>query len=486
MVAGATGIDLFLLVIDAAEGARPQTLEHLAILRLLGIERGVVALTKADPSTPRRSSWRSPRRESSSPVRRRRGQRARPGPVSTSCGRRSRGQPTVSARAARRADAALRRPRRSRCAASAPSSRGRSGQARSARATSCGSSRRRDVRMRTVQVHDTPVDRAEAGQRVAVALPGRRAARASTRRRARRAGAFPIVPARHRARGARGRAGRACTVHHGTATCRRASARRRAAGRSSGSPSRSLRRAATASCCAADTRRRRRRPRPRASAARDAERLELVERGEIAATVHAPVRADRSATSSTASSRASSAPAAGVFSPAWLDELRAGSRRAIAAADPLDPGVPPAPSRGRPRSCRCSALERRGAMLYRARRGRRARRPRRGRRRRSRRSSGRAGQGRATPELARFLEEQGRLVRLGDGFAVVSRRLDRRARRVVAECEPAGRISLPRFRDLLGVGRQDAQLLLERLDADGVTRRIGDERVLRRRGTLSR
>src|SRR5262245_5633196 len=48
MVAGATGIDLFLLVIDAAEGARPQTHEHLAILRLLGIEQGVVAVTKAD------------------------------------------------------------------------------------------------------------------------------------------------------------------------------------------------------------------------------------------------------------------------------------------------------------------------------------------------------------------------------------------------------------------------------------------------------
>src|SRR3954449_3329231 len=48
MVAGATGIDLFLLVIDAGEGARPQTHEHLAILRLLGIERGVVAVTKAD------------------------------------------------------------------------------------------------------------------------------------------------------------------------------------------------------------------------------------------------------------------------------------------------------------------------------------------------------------------------------------------------------------------------------------------------------
>src|SRR5213079_402388 len=48
MVAGATGIDLFLLVIDAGEGARPQTHEHLAIIRLLGIEHGVVAITRAD------------------------------------------------------------------------------------------------------------------------------------------------------------------------------------------------------------------------------------------------------------------------------------------------------------------------------------------------------------------------------------------------------------------------------------------------------
>src|SRR5437764_14513467 len=48
MVAGASGIDLFLLVIDVGEGARPQTHEHLAILRLLGIEDGVVAVTKSD------------------------------------------------------------------------------------------------------------------------------------------------------------------------------------------------------------------------------------------------------------------------------------------------------------------------------------------------------------------------------------------------------------------------------------------------------
>src|SRR5699024_9703178 len=49
MVAGATGIDLFLLVVDAAEGPRAQTHEHLAILRLLGVDDGVVAVTKAHP-----------------------------------------------------------------------------------------------------------------------------------------------------------------------------------------------------------------------------------------------------------------------------------------------------------------------------------------------------------------------------------------------------------------------------------------------------
>ena len=48
MVAGATGVDLALLVVAADEGVMPQTREHLAILELLGVRRGVIALTKAD------------------------------------------------------------------------------------------------------------------------------------------------------------------------------------------------------------------------------------------------------------------------------------------------------------------------------------------------------------------------------------------------------------------------------------------------------
>lgn len=48
MVAGATGIDVVLLVVAADDGIMPQTREHLEILRLLGIEKGIVAVTKID------------------------------------------------------------------------------------------------------------------------------------------------------------------------------------------------------------------------------------------------------------------------------------------------------------------------------------------------------------------------------------------------------------------------------------------------------
>src|SRR5512143_3195477 len=48
MLAGAAGIDFALLVVAADDGVMPQTREHLAILDLLGISVGAVALTKTD------------------------------------------------------------------------------------------------------------------------------------------------------------------------------------------------------------------------------------------------------------------------------------------------------------------------------------------------------------------------------------------------------------------------------------------------------
>ena len=52
MLAGATGTDLALLVVAADDSVKPQTREHLEILRLLGIRSGVIAITKCDLADP--------------------------------------------------------------------------------------------------------------------------------------------------------------------------------------------------------------------------------------------------------------------------------------------------------------------------------------------------------------------------------------------------------------------------------------------------
>ncbi len=54
MLAGATGIDYVLLIVAADDGVMPQTVEHVQILDLLGLHRGVVALTKIDRVSPAR------------------------------------------------------------------------------------------------------------------------------------------------------------------------------------------------------------------------------------------------------------------------------------------------------------------------------------------------------------------------------------------------------------------------------------------------
>src|SRR3954469_22849442 len=48
MLAGASGIDIVMLVIAADEGVMPQTREHFDICRLLGVKSGLIALTKSD------------------------------------------------------------------------------------------------------------------------------------------------------------------------------------------------------------------------------------------------------------------------------------------------------------------------------------------------------------------------------------------------------------------------------------------------------
>src|SRR5688572_31026119 len=52
MVSGATGIDMFLMVVAADDGVMPQTREHARVLRALAVEEGVVAVTKSDLADP--------------------------------------------------------------------------------------------------------------------------------------------------------------------------------------------------------------------------------------------------------------------------------------------------------------------------------------------------------------------------------------------------------------------------------------------------
>jgi selenocysteine-specific elongation factor len=56
MVAGATGIDLYLMTVAADDGVMPQTREHATVLAALGVDIGVVALTKADLADPARAA----------------------------------------------------------------------------------------------------------------------------------------------------------------------------------------------------------------------------------------------------------------------------------------------------------------------------------------------------------------------------------------------------------------------------------------------
>ncbi len=162
------------------------------------------------------------------------------------------------------------------------------------------------------------------------------------------------------------------------------------------------------------------------------------------------------------------------WSPEWLDELRASLEAALDAADPLDPGVPAPAEPWADAVVPHLGLERRGAKLYRpgatAELGDRAD--------AAAALSTRLGVEPVRIEdgrVARFLEEQGRLVRVGDGYAISPAAYEQ------ARAALFDGITLAQLRDALGVGRKAAQLYLERFDADGVTRRVGDARVLRRR-----
>jgi selenocysteine-specific elongation factor len=495
MVAGATGIDLFLLVIDAGEGARPQTFEHLAVLRLLGIERGVVAVTKAD-------AVESDALELALAEARELVPEAEVVAVSAKTGSGLAELGEALGRAAgsleqKRFDGATRlyvdRAFTIDGVGTVVTGTLWSG------AIAPGDTLRVEpsglpTRARSVEVHDRPVEAAEAGQRVAVNLPG------VARTRLRRGdalvqpGHYPVswrldvaleelepVPA-------------AVTVHVGTSDVparvvregRYVQLRLQEPVVAARGDRVVLRTETTVGGGVVLDPAPPRRLEPR--------RLEILEQGDpeaiVRTVVHGPItaaelQAHALLTPAELAQALAALQQAGdwFFTPEWLEGVRALARERLAErvrASPLDPGVamaellPPEP--WAPAVAQLLRVERRGGKAYAP-----GSAPDLG---------GHAAEAEALEErlatedlvrvddrdLAGFLEAQGRLRRVGDGFAV-SERLYERGRDALHELSP---ITLAGFRDALGVSRRTAQLLLERFDADGLTRRVGDERVLRR------
>ena len=465
MVAGATGIDMFLLVVDAAEGARPQTHEHLAVLRLLGVEHGVVAVTKADAVDDETLALAVDEARELVPG-------ADVVAVSAKTGK---GIEELHDALARVADSLQPSPagegatrlyvdrvftlRGIGTVATGTLWSGTVSTADRLRAEPAGL----DVRVRSVQVHDEPVETAQRGQRVAVSLPG--VERAQLRRGDALVAPGMFVPS-YRVDVElveRTPIPERALFHHGTAGVLARVVRvgdrfaqlRLDAPVVAARDDRFVLRAGTTlgGGRVLD-------PAPPRHASLD--RMERAARGEIA--VHAPVLIDGE----------------WMYSPEWLSSLRVELDERLAQADPLDPGITAPSEPWLDAVLPALALERRGAKLYRP-----GAQP---------ELAGRAAEAAALEaqlgaeplmikdaRLARFLEEQGRLVRLGDGYAI-SRDAYEHARDMLAgELAANGRITLARFRDLLETSRKTSQLLLERFDADGLTRRVGDERLARRR-----
>jgi selenocysteine-specific elongation factor len=488
MVAGASGIDLFLLVVDAGEGARPQTHEHLAILRLLGIERGVVAVTKSDAVDDETLELALEEARELVPE----------GEVLAVSAKTGQGLDELRAALARAADAVERkagdRPARLYVDRSF-SLRGIgtvvTGTLRSG-SIGAGDELRlepsgRDVRVRSVQVHDREVERAESGQRVAVSLPGVERADVIRGDALVEPGAYPVsyrldvaldeIEAIRDGARVQAHVGTAYVVARVVKVGERWAQLRLAEPVVAARGDRVILRGETTLGGGAVID-------PAPPRHRDERRMTLVESGNVAATIHEPTRVDSLRHLLDGDVTPAGVERAGdwLFSRDWLAELELELRARIEAADPLDPGIPLPAGPWAADVVPLLPFERRGARLYLpgavASLGARELEADALERRLA--DAGVRATKVEDATLVRFLEAQGRLVTLGPEHAVGSAAYATAMEGLVEECRAAGEISLARFRDLLGIGRRDAQLLLERFDQDGFTRRVGDRRVLRR------
>jgi len=77
------------------------------------------------------------------------------------------------------------------------------------------------------------------------------------------------------------------------------------------------------------------------------------------------------------------------------------------------------------------------------------------------------------------LIEQGRLVKTSEDVAFLAEAYQEMVKRVIAHIQEHGSITVAQVRDMFGASRKYALALMEHLDDRRITRRVGDERVLR-------
>ena len=443
MVAGATGVDMFLLCVAADDGVMPQTREHMAVLRQLGVDHGVVAITKSDTGEPELAEEEAAELAPGAPV------------VQVSALRRTGLDRLLAALDA----VAARIPGRAAADGATRLHVDRSFTLHGigtvvtgtlwAGSLAAGDSvrvlpRGLEARVRSVQVHDQPVERALAGQRVALNLVGvgwREVGRGDVvvTGDALRPG-YLLDVALAVEEGARPlRRGERVQVHHGT---REAPARvvpLAGEGLRGGESGYAQVRLEAPLVAAAGDRLILRQvappdtvggglvvdaaPRKHGPSAEVVERLGRMERGEAVPAERAPAAPQHAGEES---------------EPEPLDE------RALALASLLrsDGATPRAD----------------GDLAEAA--------------------------GLAPAEAARLfarLERAGEAVRMGRSLHFHPEPLAMLEAQVVAICERDGEATIARLRDELGTSRKYAQALLEHLDRTKVTLRRGDAHVLRRR-----
>lgn len=497
MVAGATGIDLFLLVVDAAEGPKPQTYEHLEILRLLGVDRGVVAVTKIDAAGSETVQETAAVMEELLPD-------CEVVPVSAATGD---GLPLLVEAIARAAETAPagRHDGPTRLYVDRVFSLPGAGPVVTGTLWSGGISPGDrldvlpagfDVRARSVEVHDDAVTRADAGQRVAVAISGDRHRKPARGDALVQGGAYTVSYRLDVVLDAQLASGAQVTVCHGTSAVSARVVR-------VGERYAQLRLSKQLVAARGDRFVLRQEttvggglvldPAPPRKV--NEARLVLLERGDprslLTAIVDGPVLVEAVRTRLNLSDvdlaeglGAVEQAGAWICSTAWLVAARAQAQTALVAREhELDPGLPPAALLGAaPWAAEIAkqlGLEAREGKLYLP--GQRPNVD--GRGGELQRRLAEAGLEPVTIDdagLARQLERDGRLVRLGPTLVISPGAYEHYKALVVDECELSGTVSLARFRDRAEVPRKVAQLLLERFDVDRVTLRVGDARRLRR------